>query len=647
MRAFLLPLLLCLPILPAPAYVTRVEIQERSAVLDGRAFATGAYERVTGRAWFALDPAKPQNRAIHGLSLAPRNQQGLVEFSADFYLLQPADPKRSNGTLLLEIPNRGGKEMLARFMYAKPSPDPRSTEDFGDLWLLDQGFTLLWVGWQWDVPPAGAKLLRLFPPVIPNTAGPVRSEFIPAARTTLMPLADRAHAAYPALPAPATLSARDSVLARRRRIAPSQWKFTADRTAVELPSGFEPGRIYELVYQAAEPRLQGAGLASVRDFTAYLKHPPAAGAFPAPSPAVRHTIAFGISQSGRFLRTLLYLGMNEDEMGRIVFDGVWADVAGAGRGSFNHLFAQPSRDGYAHFNTLYPTDIFPFSDTPQPAPGSDENDGLLLRLRPAMVPKIFYTNGSWEYWNRCAALIHTSSAGDIDVPLHPNSRYYFVAGSQHGPGHLPSTSPSALYPLNPNDTRPLQRALLAALHEWVRDGRLPPPSKFPTLADEELVPRARIRWPKTTGAALPEFPKQAYLLDYGEDFPARGIVSIEPPRVLARFPVLLPQVDADGIDLGGIRLPAVAVPLGTFTGWNLRHPSTGAPRQMAPLSGSFFAFPPAGIERRYTNKERYLGLIGASAEDLIRRRFLLPADRGRIRAHAAGLWDFVARNGKR
>lgn len=627
----------------AEARVARIEVIERSPVLDGRPFAAGAYERVVARIHFELDPQQASNKVLADIALAPRGRSGHVEFSADLYLLQPSDPQRSNGTLLVEIPNRGGKGMLGRFCYARGSLDPRTAEELGDAWLLDQGYTLAWIGWQWDVPAGERLLLRLHAPVIQGVKGVVRSEFLPTERTTRMPLADRNHAAYPALNEPAALTVRDGVLGRRRRIDPARWRFTQDRTAIEMASGFEPGRLYELVYRAADPRLSSAGLAAVRDAVAFFKHPPKDGAFAAPSPRVERAIGFGISQSGRYLRTFLYTGMNEDELGRIVFDGVWADVAGAGRVFLNQRFAQPSRDGWAYWNTLYPTDLFPFSDTPQPAWNAAGSDGLLMHLPPKAIPKLFLTNGSWEYWNRCAALVHTNVTGEIDAPLHSSTRLYVLSGSQHGPGRLPSMNPELQHPSNPNDTRPFFRALLAALQEWVKDGRQPPPSQFPTLADGQLVRPGGIGWPRKAPAAPPRYPKQAFDLDFGAEFETKGIISVEPPRIVARFPVLVPRVDEDGIDLGGIRMPVVAVPLGTFTGWNLRHPNTGAPEQIGGAAGSFFAFDASEIARRYPNREEYLRRIEAAAQELVRKRFLLEADRGRIAQHAGELWDFVAK----
>ncbi len=644
MRWMALMGVLCLPLL---GEVTNVQVVDRSDVLGGKAWGTaGPYERIVAKAHFAVDPRLRQNQLIRDLELAPKNENGLVEFTADLYVLKPRDPAKGNGTMLFEVSNRGGKGMLARFMYAKGSLDPTTAEEFGDGWLLEQGYTLVWLGWQWDVPAENAKLLRLDAPVIQGKQGVVRAELIPEALVKRMEVADRGHVPYAAVAgAPATLTVRDWTLGRRKAIPAAQWKWTAERTAIEMAAGFQPGLIYELVYQAENPRLAGAGLAAVRDIVSFFKYTKNGVTLLGDQPRfIKRSIGFGISQSGRLLRTFLYYGMNEDEAGRKVFDGVWADVGGAGRGSFNHRFAQASRDGYAHANTLYQTDLFPFSDVPQPAPGKEENDGLLMRVSEKAMPRIFYTNGSWEYWNRCAALVHTDGAGELDVPLGPSTRLYFVAGSQHGPGQLPRKAKEAAQWTNPNETRPLQRALLAAMQEWVKEGKEPPRSVYPLIAEEELVPLKKVKWPKAAGVALPENPKQAYLLDYGAEFETKGIVTIEPPKVKGRFAVLLPQVDADGIDLGGVRMPVVAAPLGRFTGWNMRSVEAGGVKQMAPTLGSFFAFPKAEVARRYGSKDGYLKRVGEETDKLVKRRFLLERDRERVLQHAAGLWDWVEKS---
>jgi hypothetical protein len=340
--------------------------------------------------------------------------------------------------------------------------------------------------------------------------------------------------------------------------------------------------------------------------------------------------------------------MNMNETGFRVFDGVWADVAGAGRGSFNHRFAQPSRSTFAYSNAFYPADLFPFSDVPQPRPGGDgRTEGLLDGVSTWTMPKIIYTDGSWEYWNRVAALLHSSSDGMMDAPLGPRTRLYVLSGAQHGSGDLPKRDAAARYPLNPVDTRPYYRAMLVILHEWVKDNREPPRSQYPLLAEGQLVPVKAVRWPAWTGAALPQHPNSAHELDFGPEFESHGIISKEPPVDRGAYPALVPQVDADGIDQGGIRLPEVAVPLGVPTGWNLRVPAAGAAGELTGTHGSFFAFPKARILERYGDKDGYLKRIGEAADALVKRRFLLVQDREHVLKHAAALWDFAADDAER
>lgn len=632
--ARLVLLLLCL--LPLRAAVERVEILERSPVLDG------SYESIVARVHFVLDPKAAANREIRDLALAPVNAKGLVEFSADLFVLKPTDPKRANGTLLIEVPNRGGKALLARFQYARSSLAPRTAEEFGDQWLMREGYTLAWLGWQWDVPDTPG-LLRLDAPVIQGLTGPVRAEFIPTASVNTMPLSDRNHRAYPALAdAPVALTARTAVEGPRREIPAPAWRLNADRTAIEMAAGFEPGVIYEAVYQARDPQVAGVSLAAYRDLAIWLKHEAPAGSPLGGEPRlIRRAIAFGISQSGRFLRTFLYYGFNAGENGRPAYEALWADVAGAGRGSFNHRFAQASRDGYSYFNTLYPSDLFPFTDLPQTDPLTQARDGLMERTPEALQPKVIYTNGSAEYWSRAAALVHTSVDGRADVPLPPNVRLYVLSGAQHGPGAWPPRRNGTQNPGNPLDHRPFQRAVLAAVHAWVKDGVAPPASVYPQVQKGELTPRAGLRFPAPEGVTVPLRPKLTHRMDFGPDFTTRGIVTKEPPALGEPYAMLVPQADADGIDQGGIRLPEVAEPLGIYTGWNLRARETGAPEELLGLAGSFFPFTKEQIGKRYGTREAWLKRIEASAAALEKQRFLLPADRGRILESAGRAWEFV------
>ena len=620
----------------------------RAAVAFG---AAGAYERLSGRAFFEADPRLAQNRIVADLEYAPRNARGRVEYSADFVILRPRDAARSNSTVLLEIVNRGNALLLGFFDFAKPDAE------FGDGFLLERGYTLARIGWQWDVPDRPG-VVRLYPPAA-NAAGkpitgPVRAEYTPDQRVDSFSLADRDMTVYPALdPEDPTLAltVRERVDGPRRTLPRAEWRFAPGARAVVMPAGFEPGRIYELVYRAQDPMVAGLGPAAVRDFVAGLKH----GLPGEPERRVTRAIGFGVSQSGRFLRSFLYWGFNQDEAGRKVFDGILAHVAGAGRGSFNHRFAQASRDAQPFANTFYPTDIFPFTDQNETDTVTGATGGLLAAARrDGVVPRIFYTNSAYEYYGRAASLIHTTPDGAHDFPPAPETRIYFFAGTQHGPAAFPPARGLSQFPQNPADFRWSMRALLVAMNAWLAEGREPPPSEYPTLEAHTLVLPRDVRFPKLPGVTFPARINAAYRVDYGPEFATRGIVAFEPPKVGASFPTLVPQVDADGNDLAGIRLPEVAVPLATYTGWNLRDPATGAPDERSSFAGSWFPFartrqeresmgdPRPSLAERYTSRAEYIARVEASARALAKRRLLLESDIAVIVTRLAAQWDYLA-----
>jgi hypothetical protein len=624
------------------AAVRSVEITERTAV------AGGAYERIVGRAHFGMNPKLAANRIVRDLDLAQLDAAGEAESAADFYILQPVDAAKGNGTVLFEVSNRGGKGMLSRFDLA------RGANDLGDEWVMKQGYTLVWLGWEWDIPASNREALHFTAPhdrADEPSEGLVRAEFTPEKSGAAMPLGDRNQDAIPVGKA-VGLYVRSGTEAAPREIAAARYSLAADGRSVEMPSGFEAGMLYEFVYQGKDPVVAGAGLAAVRDFISFLKYDERPGGLS----HAKLAIGFGISQSGRWLREFLYDGFNADENGRKVFDGVWADVAGAGRGSFNFRYAQPSRDGWPYLNVFYPTDLFPFTDTDETDPVTGKTGGLLDRARAAKVqPKIFFTNDSSEYWGRAASLIHITADGRRDAAISPETRIYFMAGVQHFPRWLPLARQGTRYPINVVDHRPVQRALLAALEAWVKDGVAPPPSVYPRLAEGQLTGLAGLRFPAIEGVTPPEHPRVARRLDFGPEFETRGVILREPPKVTGAFPVLVPQVDADGIDLGGVRLPEVAVPLATLTGWNLRAPERGAAGEMAEFYGSTFPLaktkearaaahdPRLSIAERYAGREDYLQRAGAAADELIRRRFVLPQDREFVVERAARLWDALAK----
>ncbi len=635
------------------AALVRVEVSERSPILDGKSFGrSGAYERIIGKAHFAVDPMAPANRDVVNLKFAPRNGKGQVEFYADFVIFAPADPTKSNGTLFFEVSNRGRKGLLHAFSLGRGSNDPRTAAEFGDALLLKQGFTLAWLGWQFDVPRE-APLMSVTVPVAKKPDGSpiqgvVRSDFVPDRALTSFSLGDRLFFPYRVADpkdASATLTERSLAKGPRRVIPRSDWIFTEDRGGVRKASGFEAGKIYEVVYRSQDPPVVGLGMAGIRDFISALK----AGSAPAPlaalAPAARRSLAYGSSQSGRFLRTFLYQGFNRDEQGHRVFDGVWANVAGAGRGNFNHQFAQPSRDARPFFNFYYATDIFPFTDLKQSDPAAGLEGGILARAeQDNVVPKIFYTNSAYEYYGRAASLMHTTLDGSADAPLAANTRLYVMAGGNHGPGSIPPVkSSNTRYLNNGNDYQWILRGLLVAMQQWIADDAAPPPSVYPRVDRKELTAIDHIRFPKLPGVAPPKRLHEVFRLDFGPEFRSRGIVTIEPPRMGPAYTVLAPQVDADGNDIGGLKTPQVAVPLAVHTGWNLRNPSIGSPDELFSMAGSYFPFPTQVVVERYSDRSAYLGKVRAAARKLVEGRYLLEGDLPSLEEVSIKEWDFVTK----
>ncbi|QJE74130.1 hypothetical protein HHL28_14475 [Aerophototrophica crusticola] len=666
----LVRLLLCLTLVlassPAWARVERVEVVERVPFAEGKAFGkVGAYELVRGRVHYAVDPALPANQGIVDLALAPRDARGLVRFAGDFVMLRPASPARGNGTLLYEVSNRGGIGILGQLNGAPATPDPRTAADAGNGFLLEQGFTLLWSGWSWDIaqptdPKAGRPLTLDLPIATEGgkaITGKVAYEFVPDTNAEVQDWAGlRALGYLPAIPddPDAVLTVRDRPQGERKVIDRGQWDFATPEkgtrpTSVKLEGGFAPGKIYELVFTARDPRVAGLGLAAVRDV---LSHARAQGFGGAPAP--RAVLVYGISQSGRFLSHMLLEGMHRDEGNRPVFDGAVIHVAGGGKGSFNHRFAQPTRHFSQWEDHVYPTDYYPFATMPSTDPGTGRLASLLDQAEATgFVPKLFFTNSSAEYWNRAASLVHTTPDGQADLGAHPNVRLYHLAGAQHFVGRQKERGKFA-HCVNPLDHQVAMRALLLALDGWVKDGKLPPPSRVPTIAQRTLVPfdTYAALFPALPGVArLPDGPLVPPRLDFGPRFTSQGIADTVPPIWGKPYPTLVPAPDPDGIDRGGVRLPEIQLPLGTHTGWNTRNEAAGSPGATDRWQGSFIPFARTAAERqatgdsrpsleeRYGPKWRYLMLLQDRARAVAAEGFLRPEEVDPLVRRAAGLWD--------
>ena len=650
-------------IFPLYARVVRVDITSRQDVINGKSFGdVGAYERITGRIYFSVRIENPHNKRIVDLANAVNLNNGEVEFSADFIAIRPKDPSKGNGSMLLESPNRGH----SRIVSLVDGGDWNVANDAGDGWLLRNGFTFVSLGWQWDA--AGDDALRLYAPIAKENGktitGLLRGDLMPSKEMDEIPLGHLitgyvGGTEYPvASPDDArnVLTVRDFRDATRSVIPRSEWQFahtvdgklTASDRFIHLNGGFHAGKIYEYVYVVENPVVAGLGFAAFRDFASYAKH-----ASDAITP-VQRVYGEGISQNGRFLRNFLYDGFNADEDGKIALDGVLAHVAGAGRGDFNYRFAQPSRDAQPTSSILFPTDIFPFTDEPEKDPQSGERAGLLDRATAdKVVPRIFFSNTSYEYWGRAAALTHTTPDGKQDTALSSNVRIYHFTGLQHFPGPWPPAKGHGdLMGQEPQSPLPIHyfwRAMIANMDAWARNNTLPPPGSYPKIADGTLVPLQQYAFPAIPGVKTAHEANTGYRLDFGPNWQA-GILSIQPPKILETFPVLVPQVDADGNETDGVRLPEVSVPLATYASWDLRDPSIGAPDQRVSFECSYIAFaknarerkqagdPRKSIEERYSNRDDYMMQFTKATDELVKERWILPEDREAMRRRGEQAW---------
>jgi Alpha/beta hydrolase domain len=653
-RVFLLSFFL-LTFASANARVIRVDITSRADILNGKSFGTArAYERILGQIYFSVAVSNRHNQRIVDLKNAVNLKNGEVEFSADFIALRPKDPRKGNGSMLMENPNRGHSRIVALV----DGGDWDAAKDAGDEWLLRQGFTFVSLGWQWDA--AGVDALRLYAPIAKENGktitGLLRGDLMPSKPMQEIPLGhlivgNIGGTEYPvANPGDPrnVLTVRDSRDAPRTVIPRSEWQFahtvngklTPSTRDIHINGNFQPGKIYEYVYAVSDPVVAGLSFAAMRDFVSYCKHDPHA------ITPVQRVYAEGISQNGRFLRNFLYDGFNADENGEIALDGVLAHVAGAGRGDFNYRFAQPSRDAQPTSSIFFPTDIFPFTDLPEKDPLSGETGGVLDRaVTEKVVPKIFFSNTSYEYWGRACALIHTSADGKQDAPISENVRIYHFTGEQHFPGPWPPAKGQGdllgQEPESPLPIRYFWRAMIANMDAWVRSQTDPPPSSYPTIADGTLVSLRDYAFPAIPSVNQPHEANSGTRLDFGPHW-RDGILTLEPPKVGEPFPVLVPQVDTDGNERDGVRLPEITVPLATYASWNLRDPSIGAPDQRISFEGSYIAFaksaaerqkngdPRRSIEERYSGHDDYMTRYTRALDDLVKQRWILPEDHDQV-----------------
>ena len=676
----------------ADARITHIEIIKTEPAFGGQSFGdAGAYEHLTSRVTGELDPADPANSGIQDINLAPRNARGMVEYVTDVELLKPTDTARANRILFFEVNNRGNKLALGSFNegLAGGVADRNALSSPGDGWLMRQGYTMVWFGWEMDVRP-GMSRIGMAPIVAHNhdgsaITGTVRSEIITPVPAVSLPISLSqqiqnypidSYDSYPTasvdnsapfadgfLP---TLTVRTREQDPREPIPNAAWSFgaceqdgaaTPDEKHVCYRDGFKPGHLYELIYRAKDPTVGGFGFAAARDLGAFLRNSDkddSGTANPVYRPDNRAIIE-GSSQSGRMIRSLLALGFNRDEAGRRVFDGAFPHIGG-GLMPLNVRFGQPVRAWGEQTDHLYPAYDFPFTYARQTDPLTQRTGGLLDRCTATdTCPKLFHVATALEMWEGRQSLGLTDPLGRTDVGDPPSVRTYIMASTQHSAASLPLAARppfgNCQQQPNPNPQIWTMRALLTAFTEWVRDGVEPPASAKPSIADGTLVPPDRVRLPEIPANFYGEVERPAvsplriydnlHVLDFGPLYRAEdssGVITREPPQVgSGSYGVLEMQVDGDGNDLAGIRSVFLQTPVGTYTGWNLGRKDRFE-NGMCNLQGSFIPFAATkaervaagdsrlSIEERYPTKEAYLTAFKKGADDLVAKRYLLPDD---------------------
>jgi hypothetical protein len=640
------------------ARVTRIVVDEKqSPTYEGKSFGTvGTYERITGRVFGEIDPRNLHNSVITDLELAPRNARGMVEYVATFSLWKPVDMTKASKVLIYAVPNRGNRLLIPAFHLGG---DP------GDAFFFHRGDIILSSGWQGDVREK-PNLETITVPIAKNRdgssiTGPVLARFgnISSGTTTL---------SLPTAYAPASMDTTEAVLTRQASedgaiipICGKDWAFadsrttpfpgTPDATRISLKGGFDPGYQYELVYTAKNPLVLGIGLAATRDILSFIRYSTKddTNTENPVGEKVSYVIAQGMSQAGNFIKTFLHLGFNEDESGRIVWDGANAHIA-ARQLPINFRFAIPG--GAAALYEPGSEGVLWWDDYSDRA-RNRKTTGLLARCRASGTsPKIFETFGSAEFWGLKMSPNLVGTRADRDIPLPSNVRRYYFPGTTHGGGRggfRLDVKASALYELpdNPNPQQETMRALMIALIDWVVKDLDPPTSRYPTLAAGLLVPpnHKAMGFPHLPGSPLPDNMLNRFLdYDFGSDFRAKdmsGRISLQPPIIKQILPSLVPKVDLDGNEIGGIPSVLHQVPLGTYLGWNVARSGFSKGRNPG-FVGGYIPFaktkaerlalgdPRFSLEERHSDHLQYVARVKLATENLVRQRFLLSNDATRL-----------------
>lgn len=641
------------------AGVLRIVIESRS-VIDKDFGAVGPYEVLSGRYEGELDPNDERNRIITDLASAARNARGRVEYSATFSLAKPLDMSKASGVLFYDTPNRGGGQAV------------------GDR----DGHVHLISGWQGDLLPAAARQ-TIAVPVARNPdgspiTGPVLIRIVdPPANVRSVQL--RGGLEGSPQPVPLSLDSAKAQLTRKRsdddqgQVVPaSQWSF-GDCTQTPFPgkpdahslcvaSGFDPTFAYELVYTAKDPLVLGIGFAAVRDLVSLLRYEQGTELAPNPlAERIRWTIATGRSQSGNFLRSFVHLGFNSAVGGRVVFDALQPTIA-ARQVPLNLRFGVPG--GAARMYEPGSDGVVWWGSHRDEAHGRGVNSLLARCNKSNTCPKVMEIFGSAEFWGLRMSPDLVGFEAKQDIALPANVRRYYLPGVTHGGGFGKFTAPAApgcTLAFNPNPSEPTVRALTAALVEWVTTGKEPPPSRYPMLANRELVPpfAAQMGFPKIPGAPLPDGLINPLLVyDFGSRFAyddVSGVMDKVPPAIVARPASLVPRVDPDGNETSGVPSVHHRVPIGTFLGWNVQ--AKGFYKGSAcGFQGGFIPFPETkaqrlatgdprlSLEERYGTHAGFVERIRAAAVQMQAEGFLLADDAEKIVTEAQDSAVLVSRS---
>jgi alpha/beta hydrolase family protein len=662
----MLALAICfIPAAPAQARITKVQITTRETPTFG-GFSwpgVGQYEKIAGKAFAEVDPTDPLNAVIVDIGLAPRNANGNVEFSFDFYILKPIDLSKGNHQVMYEPPNRGGKTWTALARVTGGGNDPGSITSatvLANSFLMPRGFTMVWSGWDFAAGTSTANNnTTITLPIAKNKdgssiTGPAFEYIVsPGASYTLN---------YPA----GTLDQSQATLTHRvhlgdpRTVVPaSGWTYDATGTAISLVGGnFVANDIYEFSYTARDPTVNGLGFAAIRDWVSWLRYE----ALDNPTDKTPNPLANYItrvyteisSQPGRLLNDFRHLGFNQALNGMKVFDGMMQWIAAGDGINMNYRFSQPGRTERNRQDHLFVEGVFPFANVTTTDPLTGKTDSRYARCTATgtcpLGAEIYSAN---EYWVKAASLLHTTADGKTDLPESPYTRNYFISSHQHGTGSRTNKGNCQQFQ-NPLNSAPVQRALFLALDQW-SNGIPPPASRVPRLADGTLVPplpRSGMGFPSIPNVTYTGLKTTRYLFNYGPNFYETGIATINPPAIAPGdlnhpqdtyqdnplngpiYPSFIPLTDSDGNDIAGVRLPDVTVPVATYTGWALR--SGPQANDGCESSGQFIAFAPTGaakagdprkaVSERYPTFNDYYAKAVAAIDDLVKHRLVLCED---------------------